>query len=116
MNITSKQAAVLELLSQTGIGRSNYETPMLRFLWRMGFDAPPPHFASFWRNLICSSAPVCIGAVLGQFLGKVIMGTSIAVFWPACAAGLGFGFFTAVYYAYGARKHRIPRWHAFHGI
>ena len=115
MDITSKGVAALELLARTGIRRRNYEPPGLRIIWELGIDMPPPHFASFGRNFIFYGAQVGIGCGLGQFLAKVILGTPIAVFWPAFAAGLSFGLIKATYYAYGARKHGIPRWHAFDG-
>jgi hypothetical protein len=89
---------------------------MLRLLWRLGIDMPPPHFASPARNFAFSGLYFGIGWGVGFYFGaKVILGMPIATFWPACAAGLAFGLYMAAYYAYGARKHGIPRWKAFSG-
>jgi len=96
--------------------RSNYEPPMMRLLWWWGVDVPPPHFANFGRNLVFSGVPVGLGCAAGQFVANIILNKTTAVSWSACAVGLIYGFFMAAYYAYGARKHGIPRWHGFDGL
>lgn len=114
MDIASKRTAALELLAKTGMRRSIYEPPLLRLLWKLGFDVPPPHFSSFARNFVFEG--VYFGVTWGVpwwLFTQFFLAGSIAIFWPACGAGLFFGFFMAAYYAYGARKHGITRWHAF---
>jgi hypothetical protein len=115
MNISPKQVAALELLAQTGMRRSNYEPPMLRLLWRLGIDMPPPHFAGVVRNLIFFGVPPGIGAGLGNVIANVILNKSGAVLFTACFTSLFCGLIAASYYAYGARKHCIPRWKTFSG-
>lgn len=112
MNSTAKREAALKLLAATGIWKSNYAPPGVRFLWRLGFDCPPPHFAKFGSVfLVCSlyfgfSMGVCMSAVSvfwGVYdLSRVPIG--------ATAAGVLFGLFMAAYYAMGRRKYQLPLW------
>jgi hypothetical protein len=116
MNIASKRTAALELLARTGMRRSSYEPPLLRLLWRVGMDSPPPHFASFGQNLVIAGIYFGVAWGLGwAILAKVILDIPGTVVWAACAAGLLFGLSMATYYAYGARKYHIPRWATFDG-
>jgi Family of unknown function (DUF6404) len=112
MSSNPKREAALKLLASTGIWRSNYAPPMLRFLWRLGFDTPPPHLVNFSSNaLFC-------GTYFGVTWGLLMW----FVFWsphkisPAAAiisavfAGIFFGLSMAAYYAHGRRKHNLPLW------
>ena len=49
MSFESRRAKALELLKSTGMVRSNSEPPLLRALWKIGFEVPPPHFVPFWK-------------------------------------------------------------------
>lgn len=107
MNQPSKRAAALALLAQTGIWRSNYEPPLLRLLWRLGFDVPLPHMMSFWKNALSTGSYFSIAwgfLMWVQGLGnmKLLIG--------AGGAGLFFGIGMASYYAYGKRKYKLPSW------
>jgi hypothetical protein len=110
-----KREAALKLLAATRIWPSSYAPPLLRFLWRLGFDVPPPHFASFWRNALCSGAFFAvIWGLLMWFCfwlreGRSLFGALIT----AAAAGVFFGFWMAAYYARGKRKYNLPDWRDF---
>jgi len=112
MNFEKRREVALALLQKTGIWRSNYKPPILRLLWRIGFDAPPPHFASFFANFILSG--VSFGTIWGFVMWFALwspqgMPFSRAAF-AAFLAGLYFGLVMAVYYRYSARKHSLPKW------
>ena len=114
MKSNPRREAALRLLAATGLKRSNYEPPLLRLLWRLGVDAPPPHFASFVGNALV--AGVFFGSIWG-FLMWLFLWRQQAV--PATApivltvvAGLFFGIAMAGYYAFGQRKYKLPSWHS----
>jgi hypothetical protein len=115
MNMNSKRDAALDLLAATGIWRNNYAPPLSRSLWSLGFNLPPPHFASFWGNFVLCGAffGVAWGLVWWFFETRFQSASLLAALLAACCAGFFFGLCMATYYAYGARKHRIPRWHEF---
>jgi hypothetical protein len=52
MESNARRTAALNLLAATGMWRSNYAPPALRLLWRLGVDAPPPHFRTFSGNAL----------------------------------------------------------------
>ena len=118
MNINSKRDAALDLLAATGIWRSNYTPALSRVLWRLGFNVPPPHFSSFWGNFVLCGTffGVAWGAAWWLFETRFQSAPLVATLLAACGAGFFFGLCMAAYYAYGARKHSIPRWHEFQGI
>ena len=112
MNPNPNRALALQLLAKTGIWRSSYEPPLLRLLWRLGVNAPPPHFANF------GSTALFMGAGFGVLWGGlmwVISWSRTGV--PSSTAALSstfagalFGLSMASYYAYGRRKHKLPTW------
>lgn len=108
MSTHTKRAAALALLAQTGIWRSNYEPPLLRLLWRLGFDVPLPHLMSFWKNALSTGSYFCIAWGLIMW-SQGSTGAGLLV--GAVVAGLLFGISMASYYAYGKRKHQLPSWH-----
>ena len=112
MTKESKRAAALRLLAQTGMWRSNYEPPLLRLLWRLGFNLPPPHLAKFWSNALFTGVNFATAwGALMWFLRwsheGVALG-SLAV--SAVCAGVFFGLAMASYYLYGRRKYKLPLW------
>jgi hypothetical protein len=112
MNTSAKREAALQLLSATGIWKSNYAPPGLRLLWRLGFDCPPPHLAGFWS--VFFACGFYFGASMGLLLWAVASYSGYNIFpsvpLRAAIAGLGFGLFMAAYYAWGRRKHKLPLW------
>jgi hypothetical protein len=113
MKTNQRREGALKALAATGMLRSNYEPPLLRLLWRLGFNIPPPHFAPFWANAIASG--VLFGVAWGALMWFVSwsrQGTSLA--WAliaAAAAGVLFGAAMAGFYAHGKRKYSLPSWH-----
>ncbi len=112
MQATSRRLAALALLAATGMRPSNYSPPLFRFLWWLGLDVPPPHFASFWSNALGTGlffGPVWGAAmwVLFSLQVNVPLQTLVLV---VGGAGGSFGLVMAAYYAYGRRKYALPAW------
>ncbi len=109
MDFKQRRTAALALLAATGIMRSNYEPPLLRMLWRAGFEVPPPHFARSWKVGLIAAAyfSVAWGTMMwlfGQARALEVLGAS------ALVAGVLFGVAMGAYYAYGKRKYALPDW------
>lgn len=107
-----RREAALKLLAATGLSRLNYEPPLVRMLWRMGFDIPPPHFATFSQAAWLSGVSF---AGLWGLLMWVMVGqpNGLAMPWGIGIAGfvgLLFGVAMASYYAWGRRRHKLPDW------
>jgi hypothetical protein len=114
MKSNPKREAALRLLAATGLKRSSYEPPLLRLLWRLGVDAPPPHFATFGGNVFI--AGVYFGSIWGfimwLFFWRPQATTATAAFVSVVVAGLLFGVTIAMYYAFSRRKYKLPPWHS----
>ena len=67
MSFASRRTKALELLKATGMWRSNYEPPILRGLWKLGFKIPPPHFVPFWKTTLLAS--LWFGGAWGIVMG-----------------------------------------------
>lgn len=112
MNANEPRTVALEILAKTGMWRSSYEPPLLRLLWRLGLDVPPPHFAGFMSTAVVlgTSFAVAWGVPMwllvwpqtGMSFGSMVV--------TAASAGAIFGLIMAGYYAYGKRKHGLPSW------
>jgi hypothetical protein len=110
----SNRTEALRLLKATGIRESNYRPPLLRLMWRLGFQVPPPHFVGFAR----------IAWVMGVFMsvswGSIMwlvqwrsMNLPLSVaFGCSVIVGALFGLCMATYYAHGRKKHNLPAWHS----
>ena len=114
MRSNSRREAALELLAATGLNRVNYEPPLIRVLWRLGLDAPPPHFASFASCAIVSGV---FFAVIWGLLMWLMAWQSQGVSLPlgigmAAFVGLLFGVAMAGYYSVGRRKYKLPEWNS----
>ena len=112
MEISSKRTHALQLLEATGIWRSNYKPPVVRLLWYLGLDVPPPHFASFASNACLTGCffGVVWGLVMWLFVWPTYSISATAAAEAALLAGLFFGLAMASYYAYGKYKHELPSW------
>jgi hypothetical protein len=102
----------LRLLRATGITESNYHPPLLRLLWRLGFQVRPPHFASFGATAVFAGSFFAIGwGTLMWLLVWHSAGMSpMAALGSSAIAGVFFGLVMSAYYAYGRKKHRLPDW------
>jgi hypothetical protein len=108
----SRRSKALAILAITGILRSNYEPPCLRLLWRVGIDAPPPHFMPFLQTALV--AGVWFGCAFGAFMWGLVWARQgmPAALAASLAGGVGvfFGVAMGAYYAHGRRRHRLPDW------
>jgi hypothetical protein len=112
MDTHPKRTAALELLATTGIWRSTYEPSYVRLLWRLGIDARPPHFASFWRNALGAGLYFAVvwGLVMWLVVWQRLNMSAVEAVLASATAGLFFGLAMGGYYAYGRRKHGLPSW------
>ncbi|MEI8379172.1 MAG: DUF6404 family protein [Planctomycetota bacterium] len=110
----SKREAALLLLKATGIRESDYCPPLLRLLWRLRVQAPPPHFASFSAITIFAGALFAFtwGVLMWLLVWRNAGLSATAVVCASLLAGVLFGAFLAAYYAYGRRKHGLPDWNS----
>lgn len=112
MSFELKRSQALDALCKTGIWRSNYEPPIIRLLWRLGFKVPPPHFAPFLAVVLFMGIffGVCWGGVMWFALWSH-SGISVMLAVKSSGfAGLAFGILMALYYAYGRVKYKLPSW------
>jgi len=115
MNFNEKLTAAKEVLAATGMKRRLYAPSFVAFLWRLGIQVPPPHFAGFLgTSLFAGTLFGTLWGVLMWFLrwshDGVTPGTAVAY---AALAAIIPGLAAATYYRYSARKHAIPRWSDF---
>ena len=112
MKTNQRREAGLKALASTGMYRSNYEPPLLRLMWRLGLNVPPPHLAPFWVNAIFSGVFFGIAwGVLMWFMSWSRQGMSLAGALIAVAGtGVFFGATIAGCYAHGKRKYSLPSW------
>jgi Family of unknown function (DUF6404) len=108
----ARREAALRLLKTTGIRESNYCPPLLRLLWRLGIQVPPPHFASFGATAVLAGAFFAFswGAIMWLLLWRSAGMTATAVIGTSAIAGAFFGLLMSAYYAYGRKKHGLPDW------
>ena len=114
----AKREAALLLLKATGIRESNYCPPLLRLLWRLGVQAPPPHFASFGATatLAGSFFAFAWGALMWLLVWRSAGLSAATIVTTSVLAGASFGAIMGAYYAYGRKKHGLPDWSSLRAI
>ena len=112
MDTNRKREAALKLLASLGIRRNHYEPPLLRLLWRLGLDIPPPHFAGFlWNAIFFASYFGVVWGIFWYFLGYLLYGMSMTkVITTAFKSGVFFGLYYAGHYGYSKWRHGLPSW------
>ena len=112
MTLDPRRTVALKLLAATGMWRSNYEPPLLRVLWWLGIDAPPPHFATFAQTALVSGTgfAFCFSLVMWLIEGSQSAKPLWAMLLKVAISSVLFGLFMARYYAYGRVKYALPRW------
>lgn len=112
MSFEAKKRAALAELANSKIWRSNYEPPLLLFMWWLGKETRPPHYNRFLRNTLN------LGVFFGFFWGVVMclfvwrttgMPVLTVVFVSLLAGGI-FGLSMALYYRISARKNSLSKW------
>jgi len=112
MRTNEKREAALKILAATGIWPSSYAPPLVRLLWRLGLDVPPPHLRTFCANALFTSTFFAAGWGLFMWMFVWFFEDIAAAVAFACAVGAGvlFGLGMASYYAYGRRTYHLPLW------
>jgi hypothetical protein len=112
MNNSPQHLAAFRLLEKAGIWKSNYAPPVFRMLWRRGVNVPPPHFMSFLASAALTG--IGFGVMWGLFMLAFAAATGNIHFPVLLAASVGagllFGVSMATYYAFGRRRHKLPKW------
>lgn len=101
-----------EELENTGIWKSNYNTPLLRLSHKLGLKLKPPHYANFISNLLILGLYFAIiwGILMWLFFWRNANMTLIAAIIASVVAGSLFGLIMAFYYRYGVKKHKLSKW------
>ena len=110
MKSNPQRETALRLLAATGMRRSHYEPPLVRLLWRLEIDVPPPHFAPFAGSALLAGGLFALawGLLTWFFVWPGLSATASLV---ACVvAGALFGIGLAGYYAHGRQRFRLPSW------
>jgi Family of unknown function (DUF6404) len=112
MTHSEKVELLLKDLAQRGVRQYTVAPPLYRLLWRLGIEATPPHFASFWSLALAMGAFFAIawGIVMWLFLWRGENMPPVAAFGVSILAGLLFGVIMAAYYRWSARRLALPRW------
>jgi hypothetical protein len=112
MSYPRRLETALAQLAATGIMKSNYAPPLFRILWRMGVYVRPPHFASFSSNFLLTGTwfGLVWGVLMWLFVWPATGQMPLAALAAALFAGGMFGLSMALYYRYGARKHKLSDW------
>ena len=112
MESNAKRSTALNLLAATGMSRNNYAPSALRVLWRLGVDAPPPHFASFAANAFVfgSFFAVSYGLTVRLIDGSAAFRSPGLALLRIAISAVCFGVAMASYYAYGRRRYGLPFW------
>ncbi len=111
MTHDEKVQYLIKDLGQKGIGPYTVAPPFYRLLWRLGIEAPPPHFGGFLMPALTTGA--AFGIIWGVFMWftfwrgqtdpTIAVGTSVL-------AGCLFGGVMASYYQRQRKKFALPRW------
>jgi len=107
-----KKQKALEILSGTGMWRSNYAPPLYRLLWRMGMKLRPLPFNTFSVNVLLS------GGYFALFWGIFMWFSTwqprgyhpLTALIVAASAGLLFGLMMAAFYKWRLKAKQLPTW------
>jgi hypothetical protein len=112
MTHAEKIEILLKDLTQRGVRQYTVAPPLYRLLWRLGIEATPPHFASFWALVLAMGGFFAIawGILMWVTLWRgedmsVAVGIGVSIM-----AGLLFGLIMAAYYRWSAGRLALPRW------
>lgn len=112
MTFDKKKERALALMAEKKMWRSNYAPPLLRLLWTLGAQIPPPTFMPFWLNVFCFGG--FFGSVWGLFMWfttwqnqghNVLMAVQSSLL-----AGVLFGLVMALYHYWRKRVNKLPDW------
>lgn len=114
MNFEDKYAFALNELERSKIWRSNYYPPLIRLIHHLGIKVPPPHYNSFFANVILMGAMFGIiwGLLMYLLLWQSQNMAAANILTAVVIAGSLFGFSMASYYKYSAKKNALTPWQA----
>jgi len=120
MSFEEKRRAAEAMMAAAGFKRNAYAPWGYRLMWMLGLNVPPPHFAGYGVNAVLMSAWFVIAVAVIRIMMEAVTAwlgwtdfawRTVAVWWLTFVPfGLLFGPLLALYFAWSARKHRLPRW------
>ncbi len=114
MGYPSKVESSLRILAASGLPAAIYAPPIHRFLWKRGFNVPPPHLNRFIFNLLEHWALFAVVMGITKWLFAWFrhdISTPLSDLLPSAAfSGLIWGFAMAAYYWYGKQDRNLPSW------
>ena len=117
MSFEARCERALAIPAKTGIWQSNYAPPALHFLWKLGVQVPPPHFARFLPTTLWLGGTfgVVWGLAMWFFVWSNQRMAPVAAVLTSLISGALFGLLMAAYYAHGRRKYNLPDWQSLDG-
>jgi hypothetical protein len=112
MTFDERRDRALALMARTPVPRRRYAPPVFEFFWRLGIQAPPPHFGGGWfwqlsNVLVIAIAVMPASAIRGGGLGTWFVGL--------VAVGLVTATVVARGYARDAERLELPSWEDLNG-
>jgi hypothetical protein len=100
----------LDLLAKTGMGPETYAPVTYRLLWSLGVSIRPPHFQTFFANLLFMGGwfGATLTIVMWLISGQDRSIISIAI--QGAIPALFFGLFMALWNWSRARTCKLPAW------
>lgn len=112
MMFEQRRDKAIALMEEKKMWRSNYAPPILRLMWRMGVNMPPPPFAPFWLNTLFFG--VWFGPLWGVLMWFMVWKnqgyTGDEALILSLVTGLLFGFFMALFHYWRKKANRLSDW------
>ena len=112
MQFSEKIEYLIKDLEAKGEKKSNAAPPLYKLFWRIGWELPPPIFASFLQNTIIQG--VLFGIPWGMFMWFVLWRRQNGHLWVACLAaafaGISFGIIMAHLWSKKNKKLGLGSW------
>lgn len=101
-------------MAERGVNLRSAAPPLHRFLWKMGFEVPPPLFQSFVSHLLLSAAVVALGVSAAAWAVVLLMGLSPDSLPRGLVLGVGVGLIFGTLQGLASRitasRLGLPRW------
>lgn len=115
MTLDQKRSAALQLLRSRGLLKTDNVPPLLKLLWGLGLNVPPPQFASFFGLFVFSSLALALpwGALMWLLKWNASHMSIGEILFRSIGFGCCVGLFFTLMVRYSARKNSIPHWSQF---
>jgi Family of unknown function (DUF6404) len=107
MTFHERRDRALDLMAQTEVAPSRYAPAFYRWLWRLGLQIPPPHFAGAWPTEVNLVTMLLAFSAQREAYHNPLGGGLMAV----VAAAVMVRLVIARRYAREAERLDLPAWH-----